>query len=465
MKSSKHSPRDHGDAVSPLVWKVASVAVLGSLLSQLDATIVNVSLSSLTVVLHSSLDVVQWVTSGYLLALALVLPLSGWLVDRVGARTVYLWSFAAFTASSALCGTAWSIHTLIGFRILQGITGGLLAPMAQMMIASVAGRHMARVMGYAALPVMFGPILGPVLAGFILQHASWRWLFFVNVPFGLLALLLAIFFLPKERETAHARSLDLLGLALLSPALVLFLFGLDHASSLLGKLSIVMTCILLPLFLYHAAQKGEDAIIDLALFRKPVFRTGSMIMFLANGATFTGQMLFPLLLIRVFGYTPVMAGAGLVPQGLGMLCTYPLVGTLTQRFGVRNVAFTGTFLAMIGTLPLIGMAMHPPSHLLLAMTLFLRGLGLGSVGVPAISAAYASIPKPQLPMATTTLNILQRIGGPTFTTFCAILLTWKIEQHLVAAFCVALAFLSCLHFVIGIHALFLPGRGKHAPQP
>jgi MFS family permease len=162
------------------VWKVVSVAVLGSLLAQLDATVVNVSLSSLAEDLHSSFSAIQWVSSGYLLALALMLPLNGWLVERIGAKVLYLWCFSAFTLFSALCGLAWSAQSLIAFRVLQGMSGGLMAPMAQMIMARAAGKQLARVIGYAAVPILLGPILGPLLAGAILQHASWRWLFLVN---------------------------------------------------------------------------------------------------------------------------------------------------------------------------------------------------------------------------------------------------------------------------------------------
>src|SRR3984885_11144571 len=152
MSLSKDSETE---GLNPAIWKVTSVAVLGSFLSQIDATVVNVSLSSLATELHSSLSVIQWVASGYLLSLALVLPLSGWLVDRVGARKLYIYFFSAFTIASALCGLAWSANSLIGFRVLQGIAGGLLAPMAQMMLARAAGpRHMVKVMGYAAAPVI-----------------------------------------------------------------------------------------------------------------------------------------------------------------------------------------------------------------------------------------------------------------------------------------------------------------------
>ena len=168
------TPGDGGEAdrLAPAIWKIIAVAVAGSFMAQLSTTMVNVSLSSLGTELHASLSAIQWVTSGYLLALALMLPLTGWLVDRIGAKALYLRCFVAFTLSSTLCGAAWSANSLIAFRVLQGMSGGLLAPMVQMTMARAAGKHMARVIGYAAVPIMLGPLLGPVIAGAILQFAS-----------------------------------------------------------------------------------------------------------------------------------------------------------------------------------------------------------------------------------------------------------------------------------------------------
>src|ERR1700690_4500371 len=166
-----------------------------------------------------------------------MLPLNGWLGGRIGAKCLYLWCFSAFTLSSALCGLAWSANSLIGFRILQGMSGGLMAPLAQMMIVRAAGRHTARVFGYAAIPILLGPLLGPVLAGAILQHASWRWLFLVNLPVGALAIVLAIFFLPNDREETKQRDLDMAGFALLSPGPVLFLYGWAHMGAHIGRIT------------------------------------------------------------------------------------------------------------------------------------------------------------------------------------------------------------------------------------
>src|ERR1700739_1359791 len=233
------------DRLGPGIWKITAVAVAGAFMPLLSTTMVNVSLLSLAAERHPSLSTIQWVASGYLLALALIVPLNGWLVERIGARALYLWCFAGFTLSSTLCGLAWSANALIAFRVLQGMSGGLMAPMTQMMIARAAGKHMARVIGYAAVPVMLGPILGPVIAGAILQHASWRWLFLVNLPFGVLAIVLAVLFLPNDCEETRSRELDLAGFGLLSPGLVLFLYGADHLGEGIGRTALPVSIVLL----------------------------------------------------------------------------------------------------------------------------------------------------------------------------------------------------------------------------
>jgi EmrB/QacA subfamily drug resistance transporter len=349
-------PPEETDKLDLSIWKITTVAVLGSFLSQLDATVVNVSLSSLAVELHSSLTAIQWVTSGYLLALALMLPLNGWLVERIGAKSVYLWCFSAFTLSSALCGLAWSANSLIAFRIIQGMSGGLMAPMAQMMMARAAGRHMARVLGYAAVPVMLGPILGPVIAGAILQHASWRWLFLVNLPVGALAFVLAVLFLPNDHERDKAKALDLVGLALLSPGLVFFLYGSDHFGQRIGVAAVLVSIVLLAVFIRMALGKKDRALIDLQLFRSKTFTAAVVTQFLSNGISFAGLMLIPIYLIRACGRTPSATGWLLAPLGLGMICTYPWMGALTNRFGIRKVSAGGALLAFTATLPFIYLA-------------------------------------------------------------------------------------------------------------
>jgi EmrB/QacA subfamily drug resistance transporter len=452
---------DDADRLAPGIWKIIAVAVAGAFMPLLSTTMVNVSLLSLAAELHASLSAIQWVTSGYLLALALMLPLSGWLVERIGAKALYLWCFSAFTLSSVLCGIAWSANSLIAFRILQGMSGGLMAPMAQMMIARAAGKHMARLMGYAAVPILLAPLLGPVIAGAILQYASWRWLFLVNLPVGALASVLAIFFLPNDREETQRRDLDLVGLALLSPGLVLFLYGSDHMGERIGQITVALSVVLLAMFFKVAIRKGDRALIDLRLFKGRTFFDSTVTTFISNGISFAGQMLIPIYLISACGRSPSATGWLLAPLGAGMICSYPWMGALTQRFGIRKLSAGGAFLALAGTLPLVWLASHGLIVAVLACALFVRGVGLSAVGIPSISAAYASVQRRDLPMATTSLNIVLRLGGPMMTTLCATFLGWRLSAApspavTSDAFAEAFGLLCFLHVLLFVSTLRLP---------
>src|ERR1700684_1498714 len=459
------------DRLGPGIRKIIAVAVAGAFMPLLSTTMVNVSLLSLAAELHASLSAIQWVTSGYLLALALMLPLSGWLVERIGAKALYLWCFSAFTLSSVLCGIAWSANSLIAFRILQGMSGGLLAPMAQMMIARAAGKHMVRVLGYAAVPILLAPLLGPVIAGAILQFASWRWLFLINLPVGALASVLAIFFLPNDREETQRRDLDLVGFALLSPGLVLFLYGSEHMGERIGQITVALSVVLLAMFFTVAIRQGDRALIDLRLFKGKTFAAATVTQFMSNGISFAGQMLIPIYLIGACGRSPSTTGWLLAPLGLGMMCIYPLMGTLTRRFGIRNVSAGGALLAFAGTLPFLYLTSHGLVFVVLGCALFVRGMGLSAVGIPSISAAYASVRKRDLPMATTSLNIVQRLGGPTLTTLCATFLGWRLgmaqsSAGLSSAFTAAFLLLCGLHALLFAAALRLPlSLDKATEQP
>src|SRR6202142_299881 len=463
ISNNGSTPGGGGEAgrLGPGIWKIIAVTVAGAFMTQLSTTMVNVSLPSLGAELHASLSAIQWVTSGYLLALAVMLPLTGWLVDRIGAKALYLWCFAAFTLSSALCGVAWSANALIAFRILQGMSGGLMAPMAQMMIARAAGKHMARVLGYAAVPILLAPLIGPVIAGAILQFASWRWLFLINLPVGALAIMLAIFFLPNDREETQRRALDLVGFALLSPGLVLFLYGSDHMDERIGQITAALSVVLLAKFFKLAIRKGDRALIDLRLFRGRTFFDSTVTTFISNGILFAAQMLIPIYLISACGRSPSATGWLLAPPGMGMICSYPGVGEPTQRFGIRKVSAGGAFLALAGTLPFVWLASHGLNVAVLACALFLRGVGLSAVGIPSVSAAYASVKKRDLPMATTSLNIVQRLGGPTMTTLCATFLGWRLSAApspavTSDAFAEAFGLLCFLHALLFLATLRLP---------
>jgi EmrB/QacA subfamily drug resistance transporter len=443
------------------LWKVVGVVMLGPFMAQMDSTVVNVSLSSIREELHASIAAAHWIISGYLLALALMLPLNGWLVDRIGAKRLYLICFSGFTLASLLCGASTTMGGLIRMRLLQGVAGGLLAPLTQMMLARAAGRHMARVMGYAAVPVMLAPLLGPILAGAILKYAGWPWLFYINLPIGVIALLAAAMLLPRDAPGGSKRPFDLAGFLLLSPGLACLIYGSEQAAHAKGYGFLLPGIVLPVLFIRHAKRKRGTALIDPGLFRIRDFTAGIWTQFLANGNTYAGQFLVPLYLTAGCGLTPVQTGWMLAPMGVGMMCVYPMMGYLTDRFGCRAVASAGVAVNFLATLPFLWMAYAGFSAIPAAICLFLRGAGQGATGIPSLSAAYASVPRDQLGAATTAANIVQRLGGPVMTTALAIVMAYAAEIHPVQgarAFVVPFLVLNGFQLIIIAAAARLPDR-------
>lgn len=447
------------DSLDTRVWKVAIVVMLGPFMTQLDSTVVNVSLPAIQQGLQAPITSTQWVISGYLLALALMLPLNGWLVDRVGAKRLYLGCFSVFTLASFLCGAAHTMGALICSRVLQGMAGGLLAPMAQMMIARIAGKHMARVMGYSAVPILTAPILGPIVAGTILRYAPWRYLFYLNLPIGVLAVALAAFLLPGDPTSPSNRPFDALGFITISPGLACLLYGLERVSHRDGALILVTGLILTGMFIWHAIRKRSAALIDLRLFKNRIFSTAAMTQFLSNAQVYAGQFLIPLFLISGCGLSAPQAGWMLASTGFGMMCSFPMIGFLTERFGCRAVSACGAFLAFLSMLPFLWMIENGLSPILAAISLFFRGAGQGAIGIPSVSAAYASVSKERLAVANTAINIVQRLGGPLATTFTALFIPSaanSLSRSGSHAFTIAFSILT------GLHMLAL-GAGSRLP--
>src|ERR687886_290333 len=230
-------PADADEPLGREVWVVAAVVTVGVIMSILDTTIVNVALETLSRQLDASLNTIQWVSTGYMLALAVVIPLTGWMSERFGAKRVWMTSVALFGIGSALCGLAWSAESLIAFRVLQGFGGGMIMPIGMITLAQTAGpSRVGRVMSVIGVPMLLAPVLGPVLGGLIVTNLSWRWIFLVNLPIGLVGLMLAARLMPSARaigrggEGAPSR-LDWQGFLLLSPGLALVVFGLSEVST------------------------------------------------------------------------------------------------------------------------------------------------------------------------------------------------------------------------------------------
>src|SRR4051812_40587614 len=395
-------------------------------MSILDTTIVNVALDTLRRDLGATIAQIQWVVTGYMLALAAVIPVTGWAARRFGAKRVYVVSLIVFTAGSALCGLASSTEELIIFRVLQGIGGGMILPIGQMMMADAAGpRRMGRVMSIVAVPAMLAPILGPTIGGLIVDNASWRWIFFVNVPIGIAAVIVALRALPDVERT-RPEALDVRGLVLMSLGVPALTYGLAEIGATGGftAAKVVVPCLaggaLIAAFVLHALRV-PNPLLDLRLYRRPTFASASLAMFCLGAALFGSMILLPLYWQGIRHESVFDTGLLTAPQGLGMALVMPLAGKLTDRWGGGPIALFGVTVTTIGSIPFALIGAHT-SITWLVVAMFVRGMGIGFAFMPAMAAAFASLERSELPHATPQLNVLQRVGGSIGTALLAVVL-------------------------------------------
>ena len=408
------------------MWKIAGVVILGMVMSILDTTIVNVALHTLGTELHSSISEIQWVITGYLLSLAAVIPVTGWAARRFGAKQVYLSSLVLFTAGSALCATATTTTELVLFRILQGAGGGMIMPLAMLIMAQVSGpERVGRVMPIVSMPAMLAPILGPVVGGLILQHLHWSWIFLVNVPIGVIAFIAGWRIIPHT-ESGPAGKLDVLGLVLLPAGSAATVYGLSELGSgaALGSaevlVPIVIGVVLSLVFCWHALRV-ERPLLDVRLYGNRVFAAASSTTFWLGAALFGAMILVPLYYQEVRHESVLVTGLLVGPQGLGMLLVMPVTGRLTERLGGGRLALTGVTVLCLSTIPLCFIG-TTTSILGISIVLLIRGVGIGLAFVPAMSVAFASMRPDQLSDATPQLNVVQRLGGAIGTAVLAVVL-------------------------------------------
>jgi EmrB/QacA subfamily drug resistance transporter len=412
---------------------IATVSV-GALVTVLSATIVNVAIPTLGRDLDASLLEVQWVATAYLLSLTAVIPLSGWASERFGTRRVWLAALCAFLCGSVLCGLAWSAESLIAARVVQGLGGGLVLPVAQAIVVRRSDpRRIGEVLSVIALVNLSGPTLGPVLGGLLVGEVSWRWLFLVNVPLCLLPLVAGLRILPID-EGRPGRRLDVRGLVLLPPGLALGTYGLARIASGGGAdvtaiATLAAAGVLVAAFTAHARGLGRDALLDLGLLADRGFRACA-VMAGSFGALMFGMLfLLPIYWEAVRGHTPLQAGVLMVPQGIGSLISLLVVGRLADRHGSRIVVLAGLCIASLATLPFALADERTPTPLLLA-ALVLRGIGLSAVLTPANAAALRSVARDAVPYATSLLTVLLRVGGSLGVAVVAAVLQSRVGAEL-----------------------------------
>jgi EmrB/QacA subfamily drug resistance transporter len=464
--------------IDPGVLKIAIVLIVGAMAVIFDTTIVSVALHTLATELHTSVDTIQWVSTAYLLALGVTIPLVGWAQQRFGGKRLWLAALAIFLVGSVLCSLAWDAPSLIAFRAVQGIGGGLMLPLLSTLVMQAAGgKSLGSLMSVVSLPTALGPILGPVLGGLILSAFDWRWLFWVNVPFCVVGFILALRMLPADKPGTRPK-LDVVGLVLLSPAMVGILYGLSNVNrdGGFGRFDVLFPALagvaLLIAFVVYAVRRGDRALVDVRLFSHRPVASASALLFLTGASLYGAMLLLPLYFQEVRGADALGAGLLLAPQGIGTLLSRSMAGRLTDRFGARWVSFAGFAIVGLATVP-FAFATATTNEWLLMGALVVRGFGLGAVMIPLMTVAFVGLERQDVPHASILTRIAQQVGGSFGVALLAVILQGAaVGVHGLDG--IADAFDQAFWWAIGftvlavVLSLLLPGRPKaveEEPEP
>jgi EmrB/QacA subfamily drug resistance transporter len=395
-------------------WIALTVVLGGTIMTILDATVVNVAIKALQDAFNAqSYSDIAWVVTGYSLAQGAVIPITGWATDRFGTKRLYLLSMFLFTAASAACGAAWSLPVLIVFRILQGLGGGMLMPIGMTIILRAFGpAQMGRVMGYFGVPMLIAPALGPVLGGWFAQDFTWRLIFYINIPVGLVSFV-AAWLLLVETPTARSFRLDAIGLLTATPAVVALMYAMDRASNDgWGNATVVVlliaSAVLFTAFIWRQVT-AEQPLLHLSLFRDSTFSWSIVLGFVVVTAMFGTVFLLPVFLQNVHGYGALQTGLLLVPQAATAAVLMPIGGRLTDRIGPRPVVLTGlAILAVSGVL--LAHVDATTSVAVICAAMALRGVAMAFAMMPGMTAGLARIPRELTSRASSITNTAQRVG-------------------------------------------------------
>ncbi|MFI9275751.1 MDR family MFS transporter [Kitasatospora sp. NPDC052896] len=408
---------------------MAFTIIVGAMAVVFDTTIVSVALNDLARDLHTTISTIQWVSTGYLLAMFVTIPIAGWAQSVIGGKRLWIAALGMFLLGSVLCAVSWDATSLIVFRAVQGIGGGVMMPLMVTLIMQAAkGRNLGKVMATITLPTALGPILGPVLGGIILNFGDWRWLFLVNVPFCAVGGWLAHRNLPDDRPVSGDRArLDVVGMLLLSPGVAAVIYGLSQVE---GRAGFADARVLVPLlaglvltgaFVAWALPRAGAAVVNLRLFRHRPLASASVLGFLSGAVLYGAMLLLPLYFQQVRGEDALGAGLLMIPQGVGTLASRTLAGRYTDRYGPRWVAFTGFAIVTAATLPLAFVTADTDKVVLLAALLF-RGAGMGAAMIPLTGAAYVGLGREEIPHASIITRVTQQVGGSMGTAVLAVIL-------------------------------------------
>ncbi len=431
--SKAQNARPYG-VIEPHVKRIAVVIVLGSIMSVIDTTIVNIALHDLSKDLHTPLNSVQWVITGYLLSLAAVIPLTAWAVRRYSAYRVYIVALVLFTAGSALCGLASSVGELIAFRALQGVGGGMLLPTGMTILVKAVGReNLPKVMSVIGVPTVLAPVFGPTLGGLLLQNVGWQAIFLVNVPIGIVTFFVAMKLLPRDHpEKGEAGRLDWQGLILAAAGTVGITYGLSESAtagnftSLSVVLPVVAGLLLLVAFVLRC-RRIVQPLLDLTLYRIKAYSAASFVFFCLGAGLFGALILLPLYFQVARGDDAIRTGLLLIPQGIGAAIGMNRSSMATRRFGAGLTSLWGCVILGVATVPFL-FVNATTSFVIIGVAMVVRGAGVGLAFMPAMTAAFTALSHDQVNDASPQLNVIQRVGGSLGTAVIAVVLENKLTH-------------------------------------
>jgi DHA2 family multidrug resistance protein len=419
-------------------WIVASVVILGVFMSILDQTIVNIALPRLETAFGADVHSVQWVLTAYILAQGVVTPATAFFADRFGIKRFYIISLAAFTAGSALCGLAWSLPVLIFFRILQGASGAALFPLSMtLLFREFPPRERGTAMGLFGVPALLAPAIGPTLGGYLVTSVGWQLIFYINVPIGILAVILSFLFLREYRQDAHA-TFDIGGFILSAVGLVAVLYGINDASTdgwtsgtVLGFLAIgVLALAIFTVYEIMLANRGGRPLLDMRIFRNSAFSVGSIAYVFVIFSLFGGLFLLPLYLQNIRQLSAFQAGLILLPQALASMVSVVVGGRLVDRIGVRTVMIPGLLLLGFANYELSLITIYSPYWWIQVM-LILRGIALGFTVQPLTVAILSEISSRDLPQASALNTVIRAVASSLGIGILATLVQTQAQVHFV----------------------------------
>jgi DHA2 family multidrug resistance protein len=413
-------------------WLPLAVTTIGSFMSVLDTSIVNIALPSILKDFGATLQDGQLVITSYLMALAVVIPTTGFMAERIGMKRLYIITLACFTGGSALCGFAWNIDSLIFFRVLQGLGGGMIQPLGMALVFTmITPLERPYFMGLLGIPVLLGPILGPSLGGYLTEYSSWRAIFLVNIPIGLIDIVLAMILL-KETPIRSAAKLDMRGFVLSAitfPSLVFALsWGADHGwDSPLVLALLVIGAVGFVLFV-RAELRHHDPMLQLRLFKNAMFRLSVGIQWVGFFSLFGLNFILPLYLQFAHGWGAAKTGVALLPMGAVAFVTMNLAGRAYNRVGPRILAVAGLATLLLTTL-LWSFVDEQTTMWAIMILVGGRGLALGMFSQTVQMVAYNTVPDGQMPRATALVNVTQRINGAVSTAILTTILVISLQLH------------------------------------